>query len=465
MIDLLKDRFAQSVEANTQGVDRPPASFVGTPGDDHFRGGGEVDGFDLITGGDDTAKGGGGADSFDLGQALTAADRIDGGPNGGHDGRDVVLLDGDYSHRLLLQDRTLSDIEEIRLAGGHRYNLALGGDPTSSGDFYLNNADILRHERIVFDGSRVETTRLHLEGGTGADVLIGGAADDSLAGYYGADTVIGGGGNDDFTAFYQTASISGGDGDDVVSFQGPLGVDNTIDGGAGTDLVGFFSFGPSQIVDLSPERLSNLETFYVVNCKAQIEDGLAEAGNRLLFVAPKGGGPIQLDGSRELHDSITVQGADAPDTLIGGGGDDLLQGGDFNDGLAGGDGGDTLFGGKDNDRLTGGSGSDLLTGGKGDDVFVYAATTDSAPGAADTITDLHGRDTIDLQAIDADVQQAGDQAFQLVAGFSGQAGELTLSYDASSDLTLLEGDVDGDGLADLEIGIRGQHTDFSRFVL
>ena len=70
-----------------------------------------------------------------------------------------------------------------------------------------------------------------------------------------------------------------------------------------------------------------------------------------------------------------------------------------------------------------------------------------------------------LAAIDADTGAAGDQAFHLVGAFSGAAGELVVVYNAASGRTLIQGDVDGDGQADLSIAVQGDHHDFTNFAL
>src|SRR5665213_2360248 len=63
---------------------------------------------------------------------------------------------------------------------------------------------------------------------------------------------------------------------------------------------------------------------------------------------------------------------------------------------------DTIKGGAGNDTMTGGGGGDTVTGGGGSDTFVFAAPSDSHPGAGnfDTITDFtHNSDHLDLAAI------------------------------------------------------------------
>ena len=67
--------------------------------------------------------------------------------------------------------------------------------------------------------------------------------------------------------------------------------------------------------------------------------------------------------------------------------------------------------------------------------------------------------------MDADKTQGGRQHFTLVDGFTGHAGELTLTYREGRIETLLSGDVDGDGTADFRVELDGDHRDFTNFVL
>lgn len=197
------------------------------------------------------------------------------------------------------------------------------------------------------------------------------------------------------------------------------------------------------------------------------------AGNDKAF---GGRGNDSLDGG-EGHD--TLLGGDGNDTLIGAAGDDRLIGGRGNDALDGGAGLDTLLGGDGNDTLTGAAGDDRLIGGKGQDVldggedrdvftggkhadtFVFSAVseTGNTKDTRDVITDFGtGGDKIDLSAMDANAGEAGDQTFTFIgsAEFSGTAGELR--FTARKKLTVVEGDVDGDGVADFQIGLTGRHV-------
>jgi len=109
--------------------------------------------------------------------------------------------------------------------------------------------------------------------------------------------------------------------------------------------------------------------------------------------------------------------------------------------------------------IIGGGGADTLTGAAGGDVFTFTALSDSAPGAADVITDFKGKkkggDKIDLSAIDANANTAADDGFKFVKKFSGEAGQAYSSYDKQSATTKIYLDVDGDRMADMIIQLSG----------
>jgi Ca2+-binding RTX toxin-like protein len=99
-----------------------------------------------------------------------------------------------------------------------------------------------------------------------------------------------------------------------------------------------------------------------------------------------------------------------------------------------------------------------MFGGVGPDTFLYASIGDSTvnPAGRDRIRDFNEAegDVIDLQRIDADVNTAGDQAFDFIgfANFSGTAGELRMQ--ANDAHLLLTADVNGDGIADFALLLR-----------
>lgn len=150
-----------------------------------------------------------------------------------------------------------------------------------------------------------------------------------------------------------------------------------------------------------------------------------------------------------------VNGTAGPDRLTGSSGADIINGLGGNDVLEGGAGADKLFGGAGKDVLIGGPGKDTLTGGAGADRFVFKTGDFGGKTAAkaDVIADFHHAqgDIIDLSGVDADTTTARDQSFAFVgkAAFDHHAGELR--YAVTGGHAVVEGDTNGDGLADFAL--------------
>ena len=99
-----------------------------------------------------------------------------------------------------------------------------------------------------------------------------------------------------------------------------------------------------------------------------------------------------------------------------------------------------------NDVLNGFEGADTLYGGAGNDAFMFSHVE-----RGDRIMDWNAGDRIDLREIDANGGLAGDQQFTFVGGaaFTNVAGQLRYANG------LLEGDVNGDGIADFNVMLSG----------
>ena len=188
-----------------------------------------------------------------------------------------------------------------------------------------------------------------------------------------------------------------------------------------------------------------------------VSDGLATT-SRDVFVNVSDVAPVIAD----IADGIgrTLTGTSENDSIFGLGGSDHLFGRDGNDIIVGGAGNDFQFGESGNDILTGGTGKDRMTGGDGLDVFDFNAVLESRTGAArrDVVTDFkHLSDKIDLKDIDASTKLPGDQAFKFIGQqvFHHVAGELhVIKFDkpgSALDMTIVEGDRNGDGIADFQI--------------
>lgn len=132
-------------------------------------------------------------------------------------------------------------------------------------------------------------------------------------------------------------------------------------------------------------------------------------------------------------------------------------------------GADSLIGSFQTDTLVGLKGHDLFTGNDGNDVFDFNSIFDSLKGAGkrDVISDFSvgdnvagglDDDLIDLKTIDANSLRHGNQAFHFITSpkFHHKAGELMVKYDSVNDITLVLGDVDGNGRADFQIELTGQ---------
>jgi Ca2+-binding RTX toxin-like protein len=277
------------------------------------------------------------------------------------------------------------------------------------------------------------------------NVIIGTDDGDSIYGDDGNDVIRGGKGNDD---------LRGGAGDDVIT--GGAG-DDVIHGGGGSDTVSFiYTSGPT-LVDLAAGYANGAAGFDRLNSIENIVgsdyyDDLY--GDENANVISGGGGIDYLFG--RLGD----------DSLYGGDDTDLLVGDLGNDVMDGGRGRDFIYGGDGNDIITGGAGGDYLNGGEKVDTFVYTVATQSSYGNMDTIADFKdGKDIIDLSAIDAKTGSGLNDAFELVESFSGNAGELVITYNESTNRTIVAADTDGDGEADFGIMLKGFHSGVEGWVL
>ena len=189
---------------------------------------------------------------------------------------------------------------------------------------------------------------------------------------------------------------------------------------------------------------------------------------------------IDSGGVDTIHASRGVDLRDYPDIenveqlfwwggrpLHGNDSDNALTDRDGNNALFGEAGSDRLFGAGGNDILNGGSGQDYLDGGAGRDRFDFASIDDSPVGALerDTIAGFAvGEDVVHLGKMDADALHSGNQAFAFIAdaAFTGVAGQLRFEQGTASDgvsaVTIVSGDVDGDGVPDFEVQLWGHHA-------
>ncbi len=406
-----------SLAANVENLTATSAAnhdFRDNSGNNVITGAGGNDFMRMQGGGNDTGIGGEGNDVFLFGSTMDAFDVVDGGA-----GTDQIALQGGAGFRF---GSGVVGIESLGLLSGsdtrfggpggllHSYGLTTVDENVAPGaQLVVDGAKLLAGENLTFDGFAESDGSFFIYGGRGVDMLTGGAKNDVFL--FGSDNHFG-------------AS-------DVVD-GGSAGIDQLALRGNYT-----LTFGAFQLL-----RIESL--------------GLLSAHDTRF-------GPLGSNYSYTLttHDNnvstgvqLTVDGAKlrGTETLV-------FNGAAETDGtfrIFGGINGDTLTGGQNGDILQGHGGADNLRGGGGADSFRYALVSDSGGGAVDHILDFTpGSDKIDLSRIDANGNAAGDGAFSWIGSnaFNGTAAGQLRAFQQGGSNWFVQGDVDGDGNADLVIAL------------
>ncbi|MDJ0688992.1 MAG: calcium-binding protein [Xenococcaceae cyanobacterium MO_188.B32] len=213
----------------------------------------------------------------------------------------------------------------------------------------------------------------------------------------------GGDGNDSLDASLSNVAIiaDGGDGDDYLSGSSVPEITDTLEGGDGNDTIVGNQGNDLKIGGDGDDRLiwnngdgsdtmKGDDGFDVVEVNGAVEDGddfeLRANGERVEFERLNlGNFVLDVDNVEQFEinglggdDTLTVQdltGTDVQQVIFNGGdGDDSLDASLTNVSVTadGGDGDDTLIGGNADDTLIGGNGNNTYTGGEGADVFVVS---------------------------------------------------------------------------------------------
>ena len=401
----------------------------------------------------------------------------------GNFGGQLILLHGgtgndvyraDASSPATFIENALEGTDTVQVARGASYTLpanienisvqgfsgsSAGTAATLTGNV-LNNS-IAAHNNIETIYGMEGNDRLSAKGGD--DTLYGGIGNDYLDGGTGNDTIQGDAGNDTLQGRTGNDTMSGGAGDDIYYIDGLF---NDVVGENAAEGIDTVRVSGSDFTYTVPDNVENA----ILNSDAS---NVVLEGSLLDNVFSGNAGDDTLRG-RDGND--TLRGGNGNDSLFGGFDDDNLQGGAGDDSLYGGYGSDTLSGGDGNDTLEGdqsieagldtligGGGADTLTGGNLGDTFTYLTISDSSPIARDSITDFQtaasgGADKIDLSAIDANINLAGNQAFTWKTVPSA-AGDLWFTSDGTN--IFVNADVDGDQIADIQIYVANTAGSFA----
>ena len=301
---------------------------------------------------------------------------------------------------------------------------------TQDGDDTLTNTKLIAGDVSLGDGKNTITNSGTISGtvttGNDADVV----KNTGLI----FNVVQLGGGNDKFTGGNFAETVDDANGDDVYSLGG--GDDTFIWEGLGNDAIdgGAGSLDALTAIAITHGVAINLDTKAV------------KIGN------------TDLAASSAFSDIFSISTVKGFEFIVGSTHEDIIAGSNANEKLIGQDGADVLFGG---------GGKDDLNGGSGVDTFVYHSTKDSGNTKAtrDTIEGFEGAggaggDKIDLSRIDANTKTAIDDAFHLLSvgdvAFDLTPGCLRWVHEkGTTDMTILQGDVNGDGKADFAIAVVG----------
>jgi len=336
---------------------------------------------------------GSGNDSF----TSLSGSSVGGSIRGGH-GDDLYVI-GNRADMVL--EQAGEGIDEVRTALGSRSDFAA---------MYILPANVENLTGTSATGQGVYGNALDnvIKMGAGGDLIV---LQDG-----GDDRVESGGGNDFIyygVAFTNADSNDGGTGNDTVGLLGNYTLTFDAD-----DLVSIEALAAYSSGNPAAPNSYNLTT---VDANVAAGGHLTVTGMSLSKIET-----LVFNGAAETDGRFTINGGKGDDTITGGMGKDLIWGN---------------------------LGADVLRGGGGNDSFEYYAIADSTIGSRDIIMDFSAGDKINLWNIDADGNAAnGNSQFSFIgnAAFGNKAGELRVS-EAQGGGWLVEGDVDGDGVADLSI--------------
>ena len=335
-------------------------------------------------------------------------------------GTDTLALQGNYTNLVLTG---VSNVEVLLAASGgdtrfgdaannrYDYDIAtVDANIGAGGTLTVIASELLAGEDLVFNGAAETDGRFRIFAGRGTDQLTGGGGGDGF--FFGADGNLTG-----------ADRVNGGAGTDSIALRGNyVGATAIVFQDASFTNVEVLTFLSGHTNEFG--GAINLGGF---DYDVTLANGNVAAGQRLDVIAGnlRANESARVDARAELDGSVRI---------ISGAGDDLL------------------FGSAGNDILSGGLGADALDGSGGNDSYVYRTTTESTSASRDTIAFVSG-DKIDVSLIDAIAGTPANEGFTFIgsAVFSNISGQLRAAQ--SGGQWIVEGDVNGDGTADLVIAV------------
>lgn len=317
-------------------------------------------------------------------------------------------------------------------------------------------------DRVTVGGSWIAQINTHggddiiTSGSTWVETIHAGSGDNSVTiGTGGARAVLTGEGTDSITLLGEVDHVSAGRGADFITTGDSWA--GTIEAGRGTDRV-TLGAGGATLVNLGRDadilvlsQQEDADSILILQGGGNVSSAQDRDNDTLDLSAFTVGITYDLGQTTAMRSTQGSFFALGFENVIGGKGADRLSGNDEDNRIAGGIGRDTL---------QGDMGADTLVGGRGADRFVFTDLEESSQDAPDLITDFRSAqgDRIDLQTLDANSDLTGNQAFTFIGttAFSGVAGQLRSQTQGT--LTLITGDVDGDGTADFAISLKGAVT-------
>ncbi len=392
----------------------------GGAGDESTLNGGADDDMFIARGGDDDIDGGTGSDtvSYVHSNRGVRVDLVDGDGENGYAAGDTYtgvenVIGSNFDDRLIGSDGTDAQGATNTLEGGRGADRLIGGtgsaEDTAS---YAGSSQGVRVDLSAVNSSGIVT-------GSGGD-----AEGDMLSGF---ENLMGSAHNDRLTGSNVNNDLYGGAGDDVLN--GGAGNDKLV-GGAGADrLEGGDNIDPNP--NDNTEVTDNMGRDFV-SYEGSQEDVMVHLVASNNYYAGSGGDAegdrINVDvegfiGSGQDGDTLSFAGSEEKITVdldtytngitIGEGANAVQLDASNWENVIGGDGADTLTGDENANRLEGGSGVDTLSGENGNDMLIGGSGADSISGGSGTDTvsyaDSNRGVRIQLDAVGTTIGAATEQ--------------------------------------------------------